>query len=105
MSAPTFSDLAALLGRPVTEAQGNAVIQVITSMVSAYTRSQGFEDGVPNDELRAVILTASARLLAHPRQLGMAETLGPESASYREGFAGWTVSELFVLNRYRRRAE
>lgn len=105
MSAPTYSDLGALLGRTVTEAQGTAVIQVITSMVSAYTRGVGFIDGVPNDELRAVVLTASARLLAHPRQLGMAEALGPESASFREGFSGFSVAELFTLNRYRKRAE
>lgn len=105
MAAPTYSDLGALLGRTVTEAQGNAAIEVVTAMAQAYTRGQGFTDGAPNDELRAVILTASARLVAHPRQLGMSETLGPESASYREGFTGWTVSELFVLNRYRKRAQ
>lgn len=105
MSAPTYTDLGALLGRSVTEVQGNAVIQVVTSMVNAYTRGEGFTSGVPNDELRAVVLTAAARLLAHPRQLGMAETVGPESVSYREGFTGFTVAELFTLNRYRKRAE
>lgn len=81
MSAPTYTDLGALLGRSVTEVQGNAVIQVVTSMVNAYTRGEGFTSGVPNDELCAVVLTAAARLLAHPRQLGMAETVGPESVS------------------------
>jgi hypothetical protein len=98
-------ELGALLGRTVTQEQGNAVLAIVTSMAKAYTRDEGFTAGVPNDELRSVILSASARLIAHPRQLGMSENLGPESASWREGFTGWTVAELFTLNRYRKRAE
>src|SRR4051812_8311482 len=65
------------------------------------TRGQGFTDGEPNQDIRAVILTAAARLLSNPRGLLMDETKGPESVSYRSAFTGWTVAELFVLNRYR----
>lgn len=63
MAAPTVSDLGALTGRTVSEEQGTAVLSIATAMASAYTRGPGFTDGVPNDEIRAVILTASARLI------------------------------------------
>ena len=104
MAAPTPAELGALLGRAVTSEQGVAVLQVVTSMARAYTRDAGFTDGTPNDEIRAVILTAAARLLSNPRGLLMDETVGPESVSYRSAFTGWTVAELFTLNRYRARA-
>jgi hypothetical protein len=70
-------------------------------MASAYTRGQRFSDGIPNADISAVILTASARLLAHPRQLAVDETVGPDSASFRGGFTGWSVLETIVLQRYR----
>lgn len=105
MAAPTYSDLAALLGRTVSQEQGNAVIQNVTAMVKAYTRGEGFVNGVPNDELRAVILSASCRVFANPRGIEVAETLGPQSVSFRGAFTGWTVAETFTLNRYRKRAE
>jgi hypothetical protein len=70
-------------------------------MASAYTRGQGFSDGVPNADIAAVILTAAARLYAHPRQLAVDETVGPDSASFRGGFSGWSVLETIVLQRYR----
>lgn len=104
MAAPTVDDLGALLGRSVTDEQGQAVLQIVTSVVKAYTRDAGFVNGVPTDELRSVILTSAARLIAHPRQLGVSETLGPQSASFREGFVGFTVAERFVLDRYRVKA-
>lgn len=31
--------------------------------------------------------------------------VGPESASFRTAWTGWTVPELFALNRYRVRAQ
>lgn len=101
MSAPTYVDLGALLGRTVTVEQGSAVLTIVTAMASAYTRGIGFTAGVPNAELRAVILTASSRLLSNPRGLMMDEAVGPEAVSYRSAFTGWTLAELFVLNRFR----
>lgn len=104
MAAPTYSELGALMGRTVGESQGAAVLSVITSLASAYTRGVGFDDGVPNDEIKAVILTASARLLSHPRQVGIDETIGPQSARLYNAPVNWSVAELMVLNRYRVRA-
>jgi len=103
--APTVADLTALLygasGQTVDSEQGAQVLAAVTQMASAYTRGQGFSDGIPNADISAVILTASARLLAHPRQLAVDETVGPDSASFRGGFTGWSVLETIVLQRYR----
>ncbi len=106
--APTVADLTALLygasGTAVDSTQGAEVISTVTQLANAYTRGVGFTDGVPNSDIAAVILTAAARLLAHPRQLAVDETVGPDSASFRGGFTGWTVLEGIVLDRYRVRA-
>ena len=76
------------------------VVPVITAMVAAYTRGRGFDLGVPNDELTAVITTASARMVANPEQLPT--RVG--SVEIRAGFQGFSLAETFVLNRYRKRA-
>jgi hypothetical protein len=104
MAAPTYTELAALLGRTVTEEQGSAVLSVITAMATAYTRDIGFTGGVPNDAIKAVILTGASRLISNSSGLLLDETEGPSSVSYRSAFTGWTISELGVLNRYRVRA-
>ncbi|BCP05634.1 hypothetical protein [Mycobacterium paraintracellulare] len=74
---------------------------VITALASGYTRGEGFTDGVPKDDIAAVIVTATARLVANPQQLGT--DVG--NVSIRGGFQGFNLAELFVLNRYRKRAE
>ncbi|KAA0083272.1 hypothetical protein CIW52_12615 [Mycolicibacterium sp. P9-64] len=104
MSAPTSEDLGALLGRDLDSGQAVQILAVVTAMASAYTRDIGFVDGVPNDGIRAVILTAAARLLSNPRGLLLDESHGPDAVSYRSAFTGWSLAELFVLDRYRVRA-
>lgn len=104
MAAPTVSDLSGLMGWTVDGAQGAAVLSIVSAMVSEYTRGQGFTNGNPSDGLRAVILFASARLLANPRGLLLTEAVGPEQIEFRSAFTGWTVAEYYVLNRYRKRA-
>jgi len=97
---PQLVDLSELLGQAVDIEQGSS------QLASAYTRGVGFTSaGVPNADIAAVILTAAARLIANPSQLLTDETVGPESASFRTAWTGWTVPELFALNRYRKRAE
>ncbi|WP_245905963.1 hypothetical protein [Mycolicibacterium palauense] len=76
------------------------VTPVITAMVRAYVRDRGFTGAVPNAELSSVIITASARLMANPEQLDT--TVG--ATGIRGAFAGWTLAEQAVLNRYRKRA-
>ncbi|MEU0575249.1 hypothetical protein [Dermacoccus nishinomiyaensis] len=82
------AELVALAGQSVT---------IITALARSYTRGNGFS-GVAADEIDAVITTATARLVANPEQLRV--TVGGVQT---DGFQGWTLPELFVLNRYRRR--
>ncbi|OKH65407.1 hypothetical protein [Mycolicibacterium mageritense] len=82
-------------------ALADQVAPIITAMVRAYTRDRGFTGAEPNDELAAVITTASARMAANPEQIPT--TVG--SVEIRSGFQGFNLAELFVLNRYRKRAQ
>ncbi|RUP29752.1 MAG: hypothetical protein EKK51_18815 [Mycolicibacterium sp.] len=104
MGTPTSADLAAFTGKELNSDQATAVIQVITSMASAYTRGKGFTAGEPNSDIRAVILSASARLLADTSQIVNQESMGPFAVQFRAGFDGWSVAESYCLNRYRDRA-
>lgn len=81
------------------------VVPLVTQMAKAYTRDHGFdEDGVPNEDIKAVIVVASARLSANGSQVSHAMSVGEFSLDIRNGFNGWTLAELSVLNRYRKRA-
>jgi len=98
--------VAAFLGKPddaATIATAEQAIPVVTVMVKAYVR--GGTDWEPNDELDAVIVTAAARIVSNPGQLPVDMTTGSFGLSIRGAFQGWTLAELFVLNRYRRRAK
>ena len=103
---PTADDVAAFLGRSgdaATVALAHEHLPVITAMVKAYTRARGFVDGVPGDDLAAVIVSATARSVANPEHTISQET-GP--FSIRQGiFQGWTLPELAILHRYRKRAQ
>jgi hypothetical protein len=102
---PSVFDLQDLLygdsGQTVDTDRGQATLDTVTQLANAYTRGVGFIGAIPNADISAVILQAAARLYAHPRQLAVDETVGPDSASFRGGFSGWTVLETIVLNRYR----
>lgn len=106
MPGPDASDLTEFTGRTIDATQGDAVIQVVTALASSYTRGRGFVGGEPAADLRAVILSASARYIVDPSQMVSQNSLGPFSVSYHDGAqGGWTVAEKFVLNRYRVRAQ
>ncbi|MBZ4498035.1 hypothetical protein [Dermacoccus sp. Tok2021] len=97
----TGQDVADFLGQGDDEqfvALAGQSVTIVTAMARAYTRDAGFTGAVPNDEIAAVITTATARLVANPEQLRV--TVGGVQT---DGFQGWTLAELFVLNRYRRR--
>ncbi len=107
MAAVDPADVTALLD----DAPGNAatVVALVTTLARSYTRGNGFTpdgEGVeqPNDEIAAVITTASVRLAANSSQLPNAFTKAELTLDTRSGFAGWSVAELAVLNRYRVRA-
>jgi hypothetical protein len=83
----------------------DASIPLLTAFAKAYTRGRGFDgDGDPNEEIAAVITTASARLGSNTAQTATSRTDGEVTREQRTWFTGWTLAELFVLNRYRKRA-
>lgn len=100
---PTPQDVADFLGQgddPTVVALAEEAVPVITAMARAYTRGNGFTADQPNDEIGAVITTASARLMANPDQV----EYRAGNVSFQSAFTGWTLAEAFVLNRYRKRA-
>lgn len=77
-------------------------VAIITAMVKAYTRGRGFVGTIPAPDVEAVIVTAAARFTANPEQVERYQ-----AADYAETptrFLGFTLPELAVLNRYRKRA-
>ena len=104
MALVTGQDVADFLGQGTNTqlvALAEEHVVIITAMVKAYTRDQGFDvTSEPNDELAAVITTATARLVANPEQLR--GTVG--TVQVLDGFTGFSLAETFVLGRYRKRA-
>ena len=87
------------------ETHSGTAVDIVSTLARSYTRGRGFGTiGEPNDEIAAVIATAAARLAANGRQLPIDQSAGPFSHSLRGAFTGWTLAELSVLNRFRRRA-
>lgn len=101
---PSGVDVAVFLGRvddQTLAALAHQHVDVVTAMCRSYTRGNGFYDGREvADDLAAVILTATARLVGNPEQ-HRADTVGPFASTHT---VGWTIAETFVLNRYRKRA-
>lgn len=107
MAAPTGTDLARLLDVEVDVPwleRAGAVISIVEAMAKAHTRGNGWTDSGPVEEIRSVILTASARLLSNSSGLLRDEAAGPESVSYRSAFTGWTAVERICLDRHRVKA-
>ncbi len=100
---PLGLDVAAFLGQgddTTLVALANQHLPIVTALVRSYTRDRGFTGTVPADDLAAVIVCATARMMTNPEQtrsvVGSVQTF--------DGFTGWSLAETFVLNRYRKRA-
>jgi hypothetical protein len=105
MLYPSGQDVADFLGRGDDDqlvALACQHVAIVGALAHSYTRGGGFTAGEPYDDVAAVIITATARLLPNPAQT-VSESLG--DFAVRPGvFHGWTLAESFVLNRYRRRS-
>lgn len=87
----------------MTEAEARAIV---IELARAYTRGVGFsETGDPFADVDAVVTAASKRFAANPEQVAKTDTIGPFARSLGAGFQGWSLAELAVLNRYRKRAQ
>lgn len=105
-----IADVVAFMGRtgdPGLEALAVQHVPVMAELINAYVRGNGpvrtglalGEFTFPPD-LRAVVLTASARLLANPAQL---ESESADGYAARGAFTSFSLAEHAVLHRYRRR--
>ncbi|WCS17541.1 hypothetical protein MML61_22520 [Mycobacterium marinum] len=104
MAEVTEEAVAGLLNAKISSP--GAAIPIITAMAKSYTRGRGFDsNGDPNNEIAAVITTASARLAGNPRQSSLNQVMADFTSDQRSFFNGWTLAEQFVLNRYRVRAQ
>lgn len=104
--AVTGADLLAFLGQPTSDAtqlaQATKAVTIVAAAVGAYCRDRHLKaDGTTTRPgIDEAVLMASARLLANPEQL--AYDLG--SVSMRGGLVSFSLIELAILNRYRKRA-
>lgn len=99
------TDVVTLTAEGDAQAVADIAVPLLTVIAKSYTRGRGFVGNVPNEEIAAVITTASARFVANPKQASESQTIGPFIQDRRSrGFEGWSLAEYAVLNRYRRRA-
>lgn len=81
-------------------------IDTATALVEGYTRGNHVTvTNKPRRGIESVILTVAARLQANPGQITRRDQAGSFSTHRGPGFQGFTLAELAVLNRYRRRAQ
>lgn len=107
MANPTVDELLAFVGLPISQhTQAELAMNTAISLVEGYTRGKcripttnEFRPGVGE-----VVLAVSARLVANPEQISHSEQSGAYRVSKGVGFQGFTLAELAVLNRYRKRS-
>lgn len=97
------ADFLGAAGDSTAVERAGAHLPVVSAMVYAYTHGNGFDEtGNPAPDLAAVIIASTARSVRNPEHN---VTAGIDDYSVRYGiFDGWTLPELAILHRYRRRA-
>lgn len=104
---PTAQGVADFLGQgddTDVVALAGSHLPIVLEAVKAYTRGGGFDEtgALPDTDVEAVIVSATARSVRNPSQ-DTWQRAG--SFSHRPGiFDGWTLAELAILHRHRRRA-
>lgn len=89
---------------PEVEQQAATALGMAESLVSVYTRGRHKRGENFRPGIETVITTVAARILANPQFIQEREQIGPYTYFRGEGFTGFTLAELAVLNSYRKRA-
>ena len=80
-------------------------VEAATAVVAAYCRDRHLDSsGRPRPGVKTVALTVAARIAANPSGISRQDTAGSFSTRRSGGFEGFTLAELTVLKRYRRKA-
>lgn len=91
-------------GRNVV-AQATAAIAEAEAYVEGYTRgNHRTPAGSPRAGIKWVVLSVAGRILANPGKVSTKEQIGAFSFYVGDGFNGFNLAELAILNRYRKRA-
>lgn len=89
---------------PNVEQQAQQALGMAEALVDAYTRGRYRRAGKYRPGVEAVITAVAARILENPSQIQVREQIGPYTYFKGNGFQGFTLVELAVLDRYRKRA-
>lgn len=90
----------------LTVDQAQLALDAATGLVEGYTRGNHRHPvtGDYRPGINTVVLTVAARIAANPGQVQMRDQAGSFSRHRGQGFNGFTLAELAILNRYRKRA-
>lgn len=90
---------------PVSTEIATTAIATAEALIGGYCRGCHVDKGGEyRDGIRAVVMTVGARIAANPAQVTIRDSAGPFTRARGAGFSGFTLAELAVLNRYRRKA-
>ena len=79
-------------------------LTIAEALIGAYCRGRHKRAGHLKPGVDAVLATVAARILENPSQIQVREQIGPYQHYKGNGFAGFSLVELAVLDRYRKRA-
>lgn len=94
-----------MVDTPVSTEIATTALTTAEALIAGYCRGCHVDRaGEYRDGIKAVVITVGARIAANPAQVTVRDTAGEFSRSRGAGFSGFTLAELAVLNRYRKRA-
>lgn len=87
------------------EDEAQIYLDTAMALIEGYTRgNHANKRGEYRQGISEVALTVAARIMANPGQVTKRDQAGQFSRHRGQGFQGFTLGELAVLNRYRKRA-
>lgn len=103
----TPEELISFMGAtPVSTETATTALTTAEALIGGYCRGCHVDGaGEYRDGIKAVVITVGARIAANPAQVTIRDSAGPFTRARGQGFSGFTLAELAVLNRYRKRAK